>query len=40
MASLASIPAGEYAPTADERIVMYNVPWSHFEAQLAQRARP
>jgi Uma2 family endonuclease len=37
MASLASIPAGEYVPTADERIVMYNVPWSHFEVQLALR---
>ena len=24
-------------PTADERIVMYNVPWSHFEVQLALR---
>lgn len=24
-------------PTADERIVMYNVPWSHFEVQLAMR---
>ena len=33
----AAIPAGEYVPTADERIVMYNVPWSHFEVQLALR---
>jgi Uma2 family endonuclease len=33
----ASISAGEYVPTADERIVMYNVPWSHFEVQLALR---
>lgn len=33
----AAIPAGEYVPTADDRIVMYNVPWSHFEAQLAMR---
>ena len=24
-------------PTADDRIVMYNVPWSHFEVQLAMR---
>ena len=24
-------------PTADERIVMYNVPWSHFEVHLALR---
>ena len=37
MVSLASIPAGEYVPTADDRIVMYNVPWSHFEVQLALR---
>jgi hypothetical protein len=34
-AATAAIPAGEYVPTADERIVMYNVPWSHFEVQLA-----
>ena len=32
-----AIPAGEYVPTADDRIVMYNVPWSHFEVQLAMR---
>ncbi len=37
MSSLAAIPAGEYVPTADERIVMYNAPWSHFEIQLAMR---
>jgi Uma2 family endonuclease len=37
MSSSAAIPAGEYVPTADERIVMYNVPWSHFEVQLAMR---
>lgn len=24
-------------PTADKRIVLYNVPWSHFEVQLAMR---
>ena len=23
----AVIPAGEYVPTADERLVLYNVPW-------------
>lgn len=33
----AVIPAGEYVPTADDRIVLYNVPWSHFEIQLAMR---
>jgi Uma2 family endonuclease len=31
------IPAGEYVPTADQRIVTYSVPWSHYEAQLALR---
>jgi len=33
----ASVPAGEYVPTADQRIVMHGVPWSHYEAQLALR---
>ena len=37
MVSLASIPPGEYVPTADERIVLSNVPWSHFEVHLALR---
>jgi Uma2 family endonuclease len=37
MSRPAAIPAGEYVPTADARIVMYNVPWSHFEIQLAMR---
>jgi Uma2 family endonuclease len=32
-----NIPAGEYVPTADQRLVTYNVPWSHYEAQLALR---
>jgi Uma2 family endonuclease len=31
------VPAGEYVPTADQRLVTYNVPWSHYEAQLALR---
>ncbi len=31
------IPAGEYVPTADQRIVTFGVPWSHYEAQLALR---
>jgi Uma2 family endonuclease len=31
------IPAGEYVPTADQRLVTYGVPWSHYEAQLALR---
>jgi Uma2 family endonuclease len=32
-----SIPAGEYVPTADQRVVTYGVPWTHYEAQLALR---
>jgi Uma2 family endonuclease len=32
-----AIPAGEYVPTADARIVLSGVPWAHFEAQLAMR---
>src|SRR5439155_7839063 len=26
-----------YVPTADQRVVMHGVPWSHYEAQLALR---
>jgi Uma2 family endonuclease len=37
MSASAAIPAGEYVPTADDRIVLHNVPWSHFEVQLAMR---
>lgn len=33
------IPAGEYVPTADQRVVMYGVPWSQYEAQLAVRGQ-
>jgi Uma2 family endonuclease len=33
----ATIPAGEYVPTADQRVVMSGVPWSHYETQLALR---
>lgn len=32
-----SIPAGEYVPTADQRVVMHGIPWSQYEAQLAVR---
>lgn len=32
-----SIPPGEYVPTADQRLVKYGVPWSHFEVLLALR---
>jgi Uma2 family endonuclease len=31
------IPAGEYVPTADQRLVTFGVPWAHYEAQLALR---
>lgn len=31
------IPAGEYVPTADQRVVRYGVPWSHFLAELELR---
>jgi len=32
-----SVPPGEYVPTADQRLVMHGVPWSHYETQLALR---
>lgn len=37
MAPVTAVPAGEYVPTADQRLVTYNVPWTHYEAQLALR---
>jgi Uma2 family endonuclease len=37
MARGTPVPAGEFVPTADQRLVTYNVPWSHYEAQLALR---
>jgi len=37
MVAASQIPLGEYVPTADQRIVMYGVPWAHYEAQLALR---
>ena len=37
MIASAIIPAGEYVATADQRLVMYNVPWAHYEVQLALR---
>lgn len=37
MSSVTAIPAGEYVPTADQRLVTYNVSWAHLEAQLALR---
>lgn len=37
MATHATVPAGEHVPTADQRLVTYGVPWSHYEVQLALR---
>jgi Uma2 family endonuclease len=37
MAATPPLPLGEQVPTADRRIVMSGVPWSHYEAQLALR---
>jgi Uma2 family endonuclease len=37
MAVPPSVPAGEYVPTADQRVVMHGVPWSHYEALVALR---
>jgi Uma2 family endonuclease len=37
MAAQAPASPGEYVPTADQRVVAYGVPWSHYEAQLALR---
>lgn len=37
MASRPTAPSGEHVPTADQRVVTYGVPWSHFEAQLELR---
>lgn len=36
-AATIAVPAGEFVPTADQRIVIHRVPWSHYEAQLALR---
>jgi Uma2 family endonuclease len=37
MSSARPIAPGEHVPTADERVVLYRVPWSHYETQLALR---
>ena len=37
MAATPPIPLGEQVPTADGRLVMHGVPWSHYETQLALR---
>ena len=37
MTSQVTAPPGELVPTADQRLVTYGVPWSHYETQLALR---
>ncbi len=37
MAAPVTTHAGEHVPTADQRLVTYGVPWSHYETQLALR---
>jgi Uma2 family endonuclease len=32
-----TVPAGEYVPTADQRVVLQGVPWPHYETQLSLR---
>ncbi len=37
MVALTNIPAGEYVPTADHRVVMAGVSWEHYEVELIMR---
>jgi Uma2 family endonuclease len=37
MTSQVTTPPGERVPTADQRLVTFGVPWTHYEAQLALR---
>lgn len=37
MVAAASIPAGEYVPTADHRVIVANATWEHYELELAMR---
>ena len=37
MVTHAPVPAGEYVPTADQRVVFHAVPWSSYEGYLALR---
>jgi Uma2 family endonuclease len=37
MVAAANIPAGEYVPTADHRIVLAGATWEHYELELAMR---
>jgi hypothetical protein len=39
MAAVTAVPPGEHVPTADQRLVTYNTPWSNYEALLAWSAR-
>ncbi len=36
-ASKATVPLGEVVGTADQRVILHNVPWSHYEVMLALR---
>lgn len=37
MVAVASVPLGEYVPTADQRVVLHGVTWAKYEDQLAIR---
>lgn len=37
MVAAANIPAGEYVPTADQRLVVTGATWEHYELELAMR---
>jgi Uma2 family endonuclease len=37
MAAHRTVPPGNHVPTADQRLVIYSVPFEHYEAQLALR---
>jgi Uma2 family endonuclease len=37
MVAAANIPAGEYVPTADHRVVVAGATWEHYELELAMR---
>jgi Uma2 family endonuclease len=37
MVGLTDIPAGEYVPTADHRVILEGVSWEHYEVELIMR---
>jgi hypothetical protein len=37
LVAAANIPAGEYVPTADHRVVVAGATWEHYELELAMR---